>query len=126
MSFHVPSFPLLCHIYGGQGLGPPLPKAVTQANVRCQLQMPRGERFLQTTSQGTVVIMRVLLPKGTDVRAQTIDNPNPDALEIPAGTGRFYKVLAVEDVARGFPNEARAAIIAPNPQLHGWWPFPLP
>ena len=50
------------------------------------------------------------LPKGTDIRGHT--RPiGQDFVEVPAGTGRYYCAIRVEDVAKGFTNEYRLAII---------------
>jgi hypothetical protein len=57
----------------------------------------------------------------TDLR-DTNNASNFDTVEIPAGSGRFYIVLMVEDVAKGFLNEHRMAFIRKS----GTWPTPIP
>jgi hypothetical protein len=46
-----------------------------------------------------------------------------DTVEVPAGSGRYYAILAVDDVARGFENEYRLALAEPAYNL---WPVPIP
>lgn len=65
--------------------------------------------------------MFLLLPKGTDIRS-TVCGVAPDVVEVPAGTGRYYSVEMVDDVARGFANEYRFAMVL---QLKNW-PAPIP
>jgi hypothetical protein len=52
----------------------------------------------------------VLLPSRTDVRDQ-LTSGGTDVIECPAGTGRYYTVGLVDDVARGFDNEYRLAYV---------------
>jgi hypothetical protein len=56
-----------------------------------------------------------------------------DLLEIPEDSGRWYGVVAVDDMSKGFENEHRVAIIsqvgfAASPQLYPdlKWPVPMP
>ena len=55
--------------------------------------------------------MQLLLPKLTDVRAGW-NGGSPDLVEVPTGTHRFYLVGYVDDVAKGYANEYRIAIVA--------------
>jgi hypothetical protein len=57
-------------------------------------------------------------------------------VEVPSGSGRYYVVVAVDDVGRGFLNEHRYALVLPYygyyPVIivNGWaapaWPTPIP
>ena len=68
------------------------------------------------------MMMYLLLPAGTDIRGGPQVDPAQDLVEVPAGSGRYYVVEYVDDVAKGFPNEHRFAVIfAANP-----WPEPIP
>jgi hypothetical protein len=52
----------------------------------------------------------LMCPKGTDIRgAQNSGMTN--VVECPAGSARYYLVLFVEDVGKGFPNEYRLALL---------------
>jgi len=64
----------------------------------------------------------LLCPQRTDIRSQEKTGVVNDVVEVPAGTGRFYEVIYVEDLGRGFANEHRGAMISPT----GGWPTPIP
>jgi hypothetical protein len=70
--------------------------------------------------------MVLLLPKGTDVRDE-LNATGRDGVECPAGSGRFYEVIFVDDIGKGFPNEHRGATMektfGPGPTE---WPTPIP
>jgi hypothetical protein len=70
----------------------------------------------------------LLLPLLTDVRG-TWNGVVGDLIEVPAGSKRFYAVVGVHDVGKGFPNEYRLALISysvfGNTTLVGG-PFPAP
>jgi hypothetical protein len=68
--------------------------------------------------------MWLLLPRGTDVRSN-VNAPLPDVAEVPAGSKRFYDVVAVDDVSKGFPSEYRVARLEQS-QPAGAWPAPMP
>jgi hypothetical protein len=63
-----------------------------------------------TTPPGEVMTMDLLLPAGTDIRG-TQDTVGCDIVEVPAGTGRYYWSLTVDDIGKGWPNEHRIAKI---------------
>jgi hypothetical protein len=66
----------------------------------------------------------MLLPAGTNIKGRwwnfVAGNNQADWVEVPAGTGAFYRVLDVADMAKGFPNEHRVASFLP------YWDKPLP
>jgi len=64
----------------------------------------------------------LLLPKLTDIRSDEKCATGNDACEVPAGSGRYYHVVYVEDLGKGFSNEHRGAILLPSPA----WPQPIP
>jgi hypothetical protein len=63
----------------------------------------------------------LLLPMLTDIRSDE-KGPGSDWAEVPAGSGRFYQVVYVEDIGKGFSNEHRGAMLIPYPP----WPIPYP
>jgi hypothetical protein len=63
----------------------------------------------------------LLVAKGTDIRDK-YTQPGTHYVEVPLASGRFYKIDLVDDVARGFTNEYRIAII----RKVGTWPSPIP
>jgi hypothetical protein len=60
-----------------------------------------------------------------DVRAAH-PGARADVVEVPAFSLRFYLVASVDDVAKGFDNEYRAAAIQSLESIPGYWPFPTP
>jgi len=76
--------------------------------------------------------MQLLLPALTDVRSGVVAAV-PDFVEVPAGSGRWYQVYAVDDIGKGFANEHRIAVILAvsalvNPTAYAGivWPVPIP
>lgn len=71
----------------------------------------------------------VLLPKLTDIRDNSCSN-GPDVIEIPKNSGRFYWVSYVDDIAKGFDNEHRWAVVQKIFTYGRWqiyrWPSPIP
>jgi hypothetical protein len=66
--------------------------------------------------------MNLLLPAKTDVRGPQ-DVRSFDMVEVPAGSGRWYSVVFVDDIGRGFANEHRTAGIH---AMVGQWVPPYP
>lgn len=64
----------------------------------------------------------LLLPKGTDVRSDSVTGGGDDTVEVPAGSGRYYIVVCVDDSGKGFANENRQATL----MAKGPWPVPIP
>jgi hypothetical protein len=54
--------------------------------------------------------MMLLCPALTDIRAAW-NLLSPDLVEVPKASGRFYDVVWVDDVGKGFANEYRLAFI---------------
>jgi hypothetical protein len=73
------------------------------------------------------------VPKGSDVRDGSCALLN-DFVEVPQGSGRWYVVMNVDDVGKGFPNEFRYATIGKifqgasgSGSFTGlFWPAPIP
>jgi len=111
MAFTLPTFNLSANLWriGGSGGA----YAAPDLTVACNLSF--GRRVEQRRTQQAVLTTNVLsrgllLPKLTDIRA-TWNAHAPDLVEVPAGSGRFYGVEDVEDVAKGFTNEYRFACL---------------
>lgn len=121
MAFSLPTFNLTCNIWRF-GTGPPAPPAVVSP---CNLAW--GKRVNVAATGGTtftgilVAAMSLLLPPLTDVRGNT-DALDQDIVECPAGSGRFYIAVLVDDIGKGFPNEHRCALLVWQQPVH----YPLP
>lgn len=116
----------------------PAPTAVYQGQLRGW-----APEAIATIGLPAVVCSRLLLPVGTDIRALVAATNEwvfwCPVVEVPAASGRFYFVTAVEDTAKGFDNEYRQAVIFPSYLYEGtaysalanWpyapvWPTPYP
>lgn len=108
--YHLPKFPLTVNLWreklipvGGS------PDLVTSGQLRW---LNRGTSQLQVISGLDIGATRTLyVPARFDVRPIPASH-KPDVVEVPAGTGRFYFVIDVDDVARGFGNEFRCALLS--------------
>jgi hypothetical protein len=119
MAFQLPSFNLLYHVWSGTSPPPALPRL---ADMLGQLRAPGRDYSAGETPPVTATpIWQLLAAKGTDLR-DAVCITGEDIIEVPAGTGRFYVIKRVDDVARGFTNEYRLAYIIKR----GPWPTPIP
>lgn len=124
MGFRLPTMPLFCDIYTGIA-GPALPPGPVRLHIKCQLRFLRSANVEGAISQqGTNGMMLLVMPL-TDIRMKGFGT-FADVVECPSGTGRFYTVSGVDDVAKGFPNEYRAATMWSLNNRLGAWPFPYP
>jgi hypothetical protein len=131
MPFSLPAFNLLCNVYQGPWLG----KVLRIADLPCNLAIGRRVQQLGTDQLGFpqgFASPSLLVPKGSDVR-DTSQQTQPDILEVPSGSGRWYATNIVDDMAKGFSNEYRLVSMykvcdAVNPALYPglFWPIPMP
>jgi len=127
MAFRTPTFNLAFNIWRVTNTVGNPPDVVGFCNLSC------GKRGLQAIGAqnspiglaGTAAYAKsldayteLLLPALTDIRP--LDSPlgEMDCVEVPAGSGRYYWVSWVEDVAKGFANEYRLALVI---RLTGQW-----
>jgi len=96
--------------YPGPGLG---------TLVSCGLRLYKTS-FIVNAGFNALTMVALVLPKGTDIRGNS-PKSNGDIVEVPNGSGRFYIVNSVDDVAKGFANEYRFAAMT-QVQI----PFPIP
>lgn len=121
MPFILPSFPIVCNIFTN-GVAPPAAPRLSDAP--CNLAW--GKRTAVPSTGGTNVLgvplftMTLLLEKETDVRGRLAAGGS-DTVEVPAGSGRIYECVYVDDIGKGFANEHRAVICLATVQ-----PTPLP
>jgi hypothetical protein len=131
-AFALPNFNLSCRVWHRAGRSPavyPSPDLTVQCNLangRVSHVLNSQQRLDTQNSLGASA--SVLFPKGSDIRDASVDRL-PDAVEIPALSGRFYWVAFVDDIAKGFVNEHRWAV-CPKIFTNGYydyrWPSPIP
>lgn len=126
MAFRVPVFNISVNIWNNPAI-PPGPASLT---LLAQLRQPKaqaGVLYPDITGSGVLIpAWELLIPVGTDIRDEWSSGiASYDVVEAPAGTGRFYTVALVDDVARGFTNQYRLAYLMKT-VLYGFWGPPIP
>jgi hypothetical protein len=135
MPFVIPNFNLTYNVWTGTIF---VPSAIIPVGVPRSVNQPGalvlGRRVNMTSSGGTgsqgfpVMTMNLLTPKGTDIRGP--QSGPLDQVECPPGSGRFYFVVGVDDIGKGYPNEHRTASLyaaSPvGPHIPGYWNPPYP
>jgi len=125
MGFSIPQFPLICNIFTAGDF-----TVAARQQSPCNLQMG-VKRQTGLPNQAPVLAdsaatMYLLLPATTDIR-DSLNASSFDGVECPAGSGRYYFVNFVDDVAKGFLNEYRAAFMSKiNGPGGAPWPTPIP
>jgi len=111
MSFELPTFNLPVDIYTGPWLTKTL-RVSTVGNLAYSKRIALESGGLDPTSptSSAVTVMQLLLPPLTDVRDRYNGGPY-DVVEAPSGSGRWYCVLGVDDIGKGFANEHRCALV---------------
>jgi hypothetical protein len=111
VAFSVPDFPLVVNVFTGPWLAK-VSRGTVLGNLAAgkrtnEMELQYSVNLTAGQLSGQVVL---LLPPLTDVRGNPL-YPVSDIVEVPAGSGRWYKVRIVEDFGKGFPNEHRGAWI---------------
>jgi len=121
-----PVFNLVCSTFTLSNGGATI--ILREEDIPCQLYNPwrrsiGGQIPTKTTNEFVDAFAALILrlPAGTDIRCKWQAGTGlPDQVEVPQGSGVFYLVSDVADVAKGFPNEYRSALISV------WRPTPVP
>lgn len=128
MAYRLPTFNLNCrirrYVAGPYPVGGPVAGSVPSI---CQLTYARHPG--QQSAVGFNVPRMILkVPALTDIRMVGVGNgvANPDLVEVPLGSGLWYSVFAVMDVAKGFANEYRSADITSMSGTANLWVYPIP
>lgn len=122
MPFAVPQMPLEANWWRHQDALPPTtdPVGTTDANLAW------GRRTANPSTGGTGFIgvplftMTLLVPADTDIRDR-LSPDGSDTIECPAGSGRYYEAVYVDDLGKGFANEHRGVLLLALAR-----PYPLP
>lgn len=122
MAFVLPTFNLDCDVYTFGTLIPGTPRLTTPAQLRAPSMQFAGA--IPVGSLGFPAVC-ALFPPGTDIRDGVATPGNSsDFIDLPAGSGCWYFVIRVFDIAKGFPNEHRYAVISKATTM--LWPVPMP
>lgn len=134
MAFSLPTFNINVSIYDGPWPAGPV-RVATKGNLAWGRRVTQqGSLFVVPSplENATNASMTLLLPPGTDIRAFPL-YPVSDLVQVPGGSGRWYAVIFVDDIGKGFSNEHRAAVLAQisehvNAALFAGleWPVPMP
>lgn len=132
--FSLPEFPSTCDVYS-MFAGFDFADRFFRFTVECQLRL-YGPRIWTSSSpvEPTGILAMgasILFPPLTDVRDTGVNPGFPDIIECPSGSGRWYIVAAVDDVAKGFANEYRRVFVnkafsCPALPTFPFWPTPIP
>lgn len=120
MSFWVPRLPVHIGVWHPPAIFPEPPSQILRAQLATG---KRGHLPFAPRPGGAVVPaqMHIFLPALADVRDGKASG-GADVVEVPLYSGRFYNVLFVDDLGKGFPNEHRFAYLRGTPA----WPLPYP
>lgn len=130
MAFTLPAFNLQVNIYTGPWLTKLL-RSSPMGNLAAGRRVLPDPGFYYTDPGQYSPAMTLLLPALTDVRDAS-NSTEGDIVEVPAGTGRWYTVIGVDDIGKGFANEHRFAMLAKIYDALGLaylgssWPVPMP
>lgn len=126
MSYSIPQMPLLFAVWSNAD--DPTTDPPRDFDIPCNLGW--GRRGLSSSpgfvGSGTApALAQLLVPAGTDIRGMANQAAtDPDWVEVPQGSGRYYIVWQVDDIGKGFPNEHRFGLISPLTAIG--WPVPYP
>ena len=131
MAFTLPNFNLSVDIYTGPWTAKSLRLSVMGNLAQGRRRMPV---FVFENDAPTIYTStpQLLVPALTDIRDGSVGT-DADIIDVPAGSGRWYSVVAVDDFGKGFANEHRYALLHKifermNPILFPGanWPTPIP
>jgi hypothetical protein len=118
----IPTFNVVVNIWRGTIVaGPPVAPALNPlANLSPGILAP-----IAPGANLALMILRVAAL--TDIRDPYCTGGVGDYVECPAGSGRWYQVTQVDDVAKSFTNEHRFALLAkcPNKFTGALWGVPI-
>lgn len=120
MGFVIPQFNLTCNVLHD----PKIPGDAPSYQVECQISVGEAHAIAHVTDDALasyVHAMWLRLPFNTDIRSKNYGT-REDYVEVPAWSGRWYRVASVDDFGAGFANEHRFAIVIQDLWRGGPWP----
>lgn len=121
MGFSLPHFNITCNVWHAANVPPNPPDATFDCNLAFG---KRTASYQGVISSPNEPIMSLLLAPRTDLRGPQ-SATGADVVEVPAGSGRFYDVVGVDDSGKGFTNEHRVGLLSWT-KAYGAWPSPMP
>lgn len=110
MPYTTPTFNLTCNIY--TSADHTVPPRVSGAI--CNLAWGKRVNVPSTGGTGSIgvplITMTLLLPPHTDIRG-TSSTTGGDAVEVPAGSGRYYYCAFADLIGAGFANAHKGATL---------------
>lgn len=132
MAFFIPEMPLPCDVYDGPWVTRVFREQIFGNLALGKRVAPNFGSYGNSSESPASVLTMLLIPALTDVRSR-MQVADPDVLEIPSGSGRWYKAESVDDIGKGFPNEHRYVLLAqlseaidPVKAAGLFWPVPMP
>lgn len=140
MPFVSPTFAFTVNIWRRTVSRLAAPSVVSQGTLS---QGRRSFTIMSAASNGPafgrsgMLFSELMLPKLTDIRPMNLTAVREeDLVEVPSGSGRYYAVVWVDDVGKGFSNEYRLALLVKIDAYtltllaNTWgaivWPVPIP
>lgn len=121
MAFTNPEYPITCNIWTTPTF--PTVGAPRVTGAKCNLAWGRRVSSMSTggtTDAGVLVTTFTLLMESTtDIRGRSSSTAQ-DVVEVPSGSGRFYKCETADYIGLGFDNVHKGAVLI---QIH---PFKTP
>src|SRR4030095_6118536 len=117
MAYVLPTFNLTAGVWHYATYFGNFPTIVPPADFTVSCNLALGKRG----AGGFVSTMYLLLPPGTDGRDH-LKNPaltaHGDIVEVPFLSSRYYQVVVVDDIGKGFANEHRVCTLEVNPAIY--------
>jgi len=120
MPYVIPAMPLVVNVWRNGNPTTNPPDVITIGNLSPGKRVFLGYNPIRVGAQSQL-LMELLIPPRIDVRGPN-NAGGADVVECPAGTARFYEVVFVDDIGKGFPNEHRLVIMGQS----AGWPNPIP
>jgi hypothetical protein len=133
MGFPSPTFNVLCNVWRWAAWTASYPPTVPVPSLTMMGNLAQGEKVVANAG---ALLQFLSVAKLSDIRdgfkeQLVTNNYRGDVVEVPAGSGRYYVCVWVDDIAKGFANEYRRASLYPQSAISyavstPAWPVPYP